>query len=177
MGKLEGTGTQKYLSITYGFISECLFHLGQAEQAAEPASQALELCERGGDSEGATAYLRHLYEIHRYLGQGDLASDYAARLAAVLRLDRRCRRSVVVRQAIGPGSCWRAAEPCDRLHRGGALRARCRPAAADRARAVRLRAQSDLAPNRRRGRATRRGARRGRGLRGRARGVPGGRTR
>jgi tetratricopeptide (TPR) repeat protein len=82
---LEGTGAQKYLPITYGFVSECLFHLGRAEQAAEPAARALELCERSGDGEGMKAYLRHLYEIHRYLDQGSLASDYAGRLAAALR--------------------------------------------------------------------------------------------
>ena len=81
----QGTGPAHYAPIALGYISECRFHSGQAAEALEPAARALELCREHGDAAGVAAYLRHLYEIHRYLGQGEQAAPYATELARVLR--------------------------------------------------------------------------------------------
>src|SRR5207302_8479903 len=64
-------------------LGECWFQLGQADRAVEPTRQALERCRQHGDQEGVAAYLGNLYEVHRYLGQGDEAAACAEQLAAL----------------------------------------------------------------------------------------------
>lgn len=81
---MSGSGTDRYLAITYGCLGECFFQAGEAAKAVGPLEQALELCERQGDAEGVVAYLRNLYEAHRYLGQAGPAADRADALARAL---------------------------------------------------------------------------------------------
>jgi hypothetical protein len=71
--KVQGSAVDRFLPIADGFISECQFHGGDVEAAVAPALEALTACQQGGDREGVRAYQGNLYEIHRYLGQGEQA--------------------------------------------------------------------------------------------------------
>ena len=79
--ELIGNGADQLRPITLGFLGECAFQEGDAAGALAPLEQALTLCDAAGDGEGILAYLGNLYEVHRYLGQGELAADYAEQLA------------------------------------------------------------------------------------------------
>jgi tetratricopeptide (TPR) repeat protein len=79
-----GSGSDRYLPVTYGSLGECFFQAGEAGRALGPLEQALGLCERQGDAEGVVAYLRNLYEAQRYLGQPGPAADRAEGLARAL---------------------------------------------------------------------------------------------
>jgi tetratricopeptide (TPR) repeat protein len=81
---LTGSGTDAYLPVTMGRLSECLFHAGDARAAVEPTERALALCEAQRDDEGTRCYLGNLYEIHRYLGEGAPAATYLERRAELL---------------------------------------------------------------------------------------------
>jgi tetratricopeptide (TPR) repeat protein len=109
---MSGTGVDRYLPITHGFVAECHFHAGALDQAVPHLQQALALCERSGDAEGIAAYLSSLFEAHRYLGQGERAAGYADRMAA--RFD--------AQGAVGDATRWRtrarivrAGEPLNRV--------------------------------------------------------------
>src|SRR5207249_3707355 len=80
----QGTGVERYLPITHGYLAESYFHTGAAEQALPHLEQALALCERSGDREGIVAYLGSLFEANRYLGRPEPAAGYAERLSAVV---------------------------------------------------------------------------------------------
>ena len=79
--ELIGSGADQLRPITLGFLGECAFQRGDAAGALAPLEQALELCDAAGDNEGVIAYLGNLYEVHRYLGHGAEAADYAEQLA------------------------------------------------------------------------------------------------
>jgi tetratricopeptide (TPR) repeat protein len=78
---LTGSGVDRFLPMTYGYLGESYFDSAQAEKAVAPFEQALTLCEAQRDADGIGAYLGDLYEVHRYLGQPGPAATYAARLA------------------------------------------------------------------------------------------------
>jgi tetratricopeptide (TPR) repeat protein len=78
---LQGSGVDRFLPITFGYLGEGYFDSGQAEKAIGPFEKALKLCEQHGDVEGIGAYLGNLYEGHRYLDQREQAAGYAGRLA------------------------------------------------------------------------------------------------
>ena len=80
---MQGTGVERYLPITHGYLAECHFQTGGVEQALPHLEQALELGERSGDREGVVAYLGSLFEAHRYLGHSESAAGFAERLAGV----------------------------------------------------------------------------------------------
>jgi tetratricopeptide (TPR) repeat protein len=79
--ELKGSGADTYLPITYGSLGECYLQGGEAGKAVAPTQRALELCEQQRDAEGVSAYLGNLYEIHRFLGEPELAAGFAGRLA------------------------------------------------------------------------------------------------
>jgi len=81
---LTGSGVDKYLPITYGYLGESYFQHGEALQAISPMETARRLCEQQGDYEGVGAYEGNLYEIYRYLGQAEAAAQAAERLAQIL---------------------------------------------------------------------------------------------
>jgi tetratricopeptide (TPR) repeat protein len=81
---LTGSGVDKYLPITYGYLGESYFQHGEASKAISPIETARRLCEQQGDYEGIGAYEGNLYEIHRYLGQAEAAAQAAERLAQIL---------------------------------------------------------------------------------------------
>jgi tetratricopeptide (TPR) repeat protein len=78
-----GTGVDRYLPITQGYLAEAYFHSGRATEAVPHLEHALAACEPVGDADGVIAYLGSLFEAHRYLGQPAEAAGYADRLAAV----------------------------------------------------------------------------------------------
>src|SRR5205807_601250 len=67
-----------------GILGQCYLESGKAQQAVQPMTDALAMCEKSGDAEGVQVYLRNLFEIQRYLGQRTEAVATANRLAAVL---------------------------------------------------------------------------------------------
>lgn len=79
--ELIGSGAEQLRPITLGFLGECAFQRGDAAGALAPLEQALEMCDAAGDNEGVIAYLGNLYEVHRYLGRGAEAAEYAEQLA------------------------------------------------------------------------------------------------
>lgn len=79
---LTGPAVNEYLPLTLGFLGECHFHGGEAERALDPFREALRLCEEHEDGEGFLAYLGDLYEVCRYLGDGEGAAEHADRLAS-----------------------------------------------------------------------------------------------
>jgi tetratricopeptide (TPR) repeat protein len=97
---------------THGHLGFCYFQTRQPERAVEPLAKALELCQQYGDAQGQLAYLRNLFEVHRYLGQPELAAAYAERLSEALK-DQGTRQEAAwfQRQA----SMVRAGEPLVRL--------------------------------------------------------------
>jgi tetratricopeptide (TPR) repeat protein len=81
---LTGTGVDRLLPQTLGALGECLFQQGQSERALAPMTQALALCREQGDADGVRAYLGNLYEVSRYLGNGEAAASNAESLASLL---------------------------------------------------------------------------------------------
>jgi tetratricopeptide (TPR) repeat protein len=81
--ELRGSGADAYLPVTHGTLGECYFQTGLAEKAIAPTKLALELCRKTGDLEGIAAYAGNLYEIHRWLGQGQQAAGFADEMADV----------------------------------------------------------------------------------------------
>ncbi|MGC4091932.1 MAG: hypothetical protein QM756_29425 [Polyangiaceae bacterium] len=79
-GTLSGSAVERYLPVAHGFIAELEFHSGKLEQAVASSERALALCEASGDREGVVAYQGNLYELQRYLGNGERAASHAARL-------------------------------------------------------------------------------------------------
>jgi tetratricopeptide (TPR) repeat protein len=82
--RLTGSGADALLPMTFGLLGECYFQCGEAARALAPTEKALEICTRTGDAEGCITYLGNLYEMHRYLGEGDKAAGRAEQLAAAL---------------------------------------------------------------------------------------------
>lgn len=79
----SGTGVDRYLPITHGYLGEAYFESGRAAEAVPHLEHALTACERTGDAEGIATYLNSLFEVHRYLGRPTEAAGYADRLAGV----------------------------------------------------------------------------------------------
>ncbi|MCI0701974.1 MAG: tetratricopeptide repeat protein [Planctomycetia bacterium] len=90
---MSGTGVDRYLPITHGYLAECYFNAGAAEQALPHLEQALALCEKVSDFEGIAAYLGSLFEAHRYLGRSAEAAGFADRMAAFLDTQKNARDS------------------------------------------------------------------------------------
>jgi tetratricopeptide (TPR) repeat protein len=78
---LSGSGVDRYLPITIGYLGQCRFHQGRAQEAIALFGEALAICERTGDLEGKIAYASNLHEAHRWLGQTAEAAAFADRLA------------------------------------------------------------------------------------------------
>jgi tetratricopeptide (TPR) repeat protein len=78
---LQTSGPVSYLAVTEGKLAHCYFHAGDALTARPYAERALALSEEKGDEQGTAAALRELYDLHRYLGNWDLAAGYAERIA------------------------------------------------------------------------------------------------
>lgn len=74
--KMKGPAVDQFLPITIGFIAECYFQKGQPSDSVLYQEKALTLCQERGDMEGVVAYSCNLYEIYRYLGQGQKAAEY-----------------------------------------------------------------------------------------------------
>ena len=108
----SGTGVDRYLPITHGFLAECYFHAGTADQAVPHWEQALDLCVKSNDVEGIAAYLGSLFEAHRYLGQGERAADYADRFAAFFDTQKNTRDATRMRTR---ARIVRAGEPLNRI--------------------------------------------------------------
>jgi tetratricopeptide (TPR) repeat protein len=109
---LTGPAADALLPMTYGKLGECCFQLGDVATALDPTTTALRLCEQQHDVEGVQAYLGNLFEIHRYLGQAELAATAAERYADVL----------TAAGQTGPAAQWRgrarlvrAGEPLNRV--------------------------------------------------------------
>ncbi|MEO8901653.1 MAG: tetratricopeptide repeat protein [Polyangiaceae bacterium] len=111
LGRLNGTAGDRYLPITHGYVSECLFHSGDIEAAAAPAERALALCVEQHDVEGVLAYRRNLFEIARYRGDANAAAEQARLLADVLDGDNAHEASWYRAQA----EIVRAGEPLNRV--------------------------------------------------------------
>ncbi|MDB5289503.1 MAG: hypothetical protein JWL69_744, partial [Phycisphaerales bacterium] len=79
---LKTSGPVSYHAVTEGKLAHCHFHAGDPLTARPYAEHALALSEEKGDEQGTAASLRELYDLHRYLGNWDLAAGYADRLAA-----------------------------------------------------------------------------------------------
>lgn len=78
---LSGPTVSSLLPLTLGHLGECYFQNGQAREAVEPTSRAMKMAGEQGDPDATIAYLRNLYEIHRYLGEGEIAAGYARQIA------------------------------------------------------------------------------------------------
>lgn len=78
---MSGMTAASLMPITLGHLGECYFQNGQAREAVDPTTRAMELVAQQGNEEATIAYLRNLYEIHRYLGEGEKAAEYAKRIA------------------------------------------------------------------------------------------------
>jgi tetratricopeptide (TPR) repeat protein len=109
---LKGSGTDKYLPITHGYLGECYFQTRDAEKAVPHFEVALRLCEQIGDKPGVIAYLGNLYEVHRYLGWSEVAAGYAERLAAPLEEQGRTAEAARYRKQAG---IVRTGEPRNRV--------------------------------------------------------------
>lgn len=78
---MTGPTVSSLLPLTLGHLGECYFQNGQAREAVEPTMRAMKMVGEQGDPDATIAYLRNLYEIHRYLGEGQIAADYARQIA------------------------------------------------------------------------------------------------
>jgi tetratricopeptide (TPR) repeat protein len=109
---LQGTGVDKYLPITYGFLGECYLQQGQAFESIEPFRTALRLCEQTSDIEGIVAYWQNLYETYRYLGDQEQAVTAAEHTAQILRNAGDQRRGAIFEKR---ARIVRAGEPLNRV--------------------------------------------------------------
>jgi tetratricopeptide (TPR) repeat protein len=89
---LRGSGVDHYLPRTYGLLGDCYFQSGRGEEALRPTLHALRASDELGDDSATQAYVERLYEIHRYLGQGERAAHFAERGAALLEPESRGAR-------------------------------------------------------------------------------------
>jgi len=78
---LSGDAARQMLVITLGTLGECHFQQGNGREAEAVTREALEACRAQGDQDGVRTYLRNLYEIHRYLGEGAKAAACAEELS------------------------------------------------------------------------------------------------
>lgn len=69
------------LAMLLGRSGVCLFQLGDPAAARVYFEKALALCEEGRDLDGIMAALSSLYEVFRFLGDGEKAGDIGDRLA------------------------------------------------------------------------------------------------
>lgn len=81
---LSGSGVDSYLPITHGWLGEAYLQNGQPKEAIPHTEAALGLCRQTSDQEGVVAYLGNLFEIHRYLGNGEPAASCAIERAEEL---------------------------------------------------------------------------------------------
>ena len=78
---LEGTGPERLRPLTLGFLADCYFQQRRPEQSVPLLEEALARSRTLADRDGVIAYLGNLYEVHRYLGQADVAARFADELA------------------------------------------------------------------------------------------------
>lgn len=109
---LRGTGADRYLPITLGYLGECHFQVHEPEQALPYLEEALHLCEANRDSEGVIAYLGNLYEVRRYLGHPEAAAADVERLASALAGEG---REAEARRWRRQAQIVRAGEPLNRV--------------------------------------------------------------
>jgi tetratricopeptide (TPR) repeat protein len=110
--KLRGPGANNYAAITYGHLARSYLQNGEAGKALPAAETALRMCREQSDDEGIIIYLRGLYEVHRYLGNGKLAADYSDELADALQAQNQRYESDRARTR---AKIARAGEPLNRV--------------------------------------------------------------
>jgi tetratricopeptide (TPR) repeat protein len=109
---VQGNVVASNLPLTYGHLGVSYFQTGRADKAVGSLEQALELCRRHGDAQGAIAHLGNLFEAHRYLGQSGPAADYAERLADAMTAQGNAGQAAWVRKQ---AAVVRAGEPLVRM--------------------------------------------------------------
>jgi tetratricopeptide (TPR) repeat protein len=109
---LHGTGRDACLPLTYGQLAECYFHSGEIQKSLLAAATALRLCTQQEDIDGILAYLGHVYEISRYLGQGEQAAHFAEQRSQVLQQQGRLNEAARYRKK---AQLARAGEPLNRV--------------------------------------------------------------
>lgn len=82
---LQQGGATCLPAMTHGVLGECFFGTGDVGGARSHFERALALCREFRDVEGVLAYLAALVEVHRYLGEPEVAADYAGRYGEALR--------------------------------------------------------------------------------------------
>jgi len=108
----SGSGRDFHLAVAYGHLARCRFQTGEASKAAPCATAALQLCEHSGDTEGILTYTKGLYEINRYLGQGEQAADFAELHAETLEREGRHDEATEYRRK---AQLSRSGEPLNRI--------------------------------------------------------------
>ena len=105
----QGANLQGNLLIyMQGRLGEFLFQSGKAQEAIAPFETALKLSQDAGDIEGELAYLAYLFEVHRYLGDIDVAVALGDELVALQGKQNLPTREKAVQQL-------RAGEPLCRV--------------------------------------------------------------
>ena len=110
--KSHGPGAEHYRAVAYGHLARSYIQNGEAAKALPATETALRLCQEQNDVEGIIIYLRGLYEVHRYLGNGKLAADYSDQLADALQAQNQHRESERARTR---AKIARAGEPLNRV--------------------------------------------------------------
>jgi len=107
-----GPARDYYLAVAYGHLARCHFQTGRAPKAVPAATTALQLCEQSGDTEGILTYTNGLYEINRYLGQGEQAANFAELRAEKLEREGRHQEAAEYRRK---AQLARSGEPLNRI--------------------------------------------------------------
>lgn len=79
--QLRGNAVDRLQSLSHGSLGHIRFSAGKVSDAVGHYEQALQLCREQNDDEGVRVYSSNLYESQRYLGNHQLAADYARELA------------------------------------------------------------------------------------------------
>ena len=108
----SGPGADQYLAIAQGHLARTYLQSGEAHKALIAAETALRLCREQDDQEGIPIYLRGLYEVHRYLGEGSAAAEYADQLADKLDAQGNTSEATRCRKL---AELARAGEPLNRV--------------------------------------------------------------
>jgi len=112
IGQSAGPGADQYLAIAQGHLARTYLQSGEAHKALGAAETALRLCREQNDQEGIPIYLRGLYEVHRYLGDGASAANYADQLADMLEVNGNTQEATRCRKQ---AELARAGEPLNRI--------------------------------------------------------------
>ena len=107
-----GEGVDLNLPVALVQLGRCLFETGRVHEAKTPLIQALEISASKNYGDRAAACLRWLAEVHRYLGETQLAADYLDCLVDVLEAGVEGEDPSVVRARAGR---IREGEPLNRV--------------------------------------------------------------